>query len=168
MASHVCHFLESLIQVPTLCRRSQQSRLRRYRQIPGANSPRLKSPPSGRNGTRVFFPLKTRRIVDSSARSRIGHAVASWTKKGKGDQDDVRIQVREFDIAHEQGRSAKQSLAGFQRAKKVRAVNVSQAGRAPVPCWRDAAGRHRNRGPRRDVCDLAPQIRGNSESDSSK
>ena len=168
MVSSVCHFLEVLLQASTPRRRSQQSRFRRYRQIPGANSTRLKV--SRRGATARVSSFRSKQ--DGSSIPRRGPALDTQLLHGPGTKkeipDDVRIQFREFDIAHEQGRSEKQSLAGFQRAKKVRAVNVSQAGRAPVPSRRDAAGKHRNGGPRRDVCDLAPQIRGNSESDSSK
>ena len=85
MVSAVCHFLESPSRSPHRADARSSHDFDVTVKSLARISPRLKSAPSGRNGTRVFFHLKTRRIVDSSARSRIGHAVASWTREGKGD-----------------------------------------------------------------------------------
>jgi len=80
-----------------------------------------------------LFLLKTRQITDFAAK------VPRWTNScyteegGKGDRNDLRIHVCEFQWARQRGSGCQQPLAYFQRTKNARAVNIMQAAKVRAP-----------------------------------
>src|ERR1700730_6655807 len=82
--------------VIALTRLVSRSQLRRYRQIPAMNSELWHSRCNCLSALSFHFPLKTSRIADCLAKPRLGHPLASGSKRETEITNDLRIEICKF------------------------------------------------------------------------